>query len=66
MHDDDALIRVERGCPDREELAAVSAVLLSRVRAGADSATVVGEERSAARWSRPDRRTAFRSPHSWQ
>ncbi|MET7760941.1 acyl-CoA carboxylase subunit epsilon [Streptomyces sp. NPDC005393] len=63
------LVRVEKGHADAEELAAVTAVLLARaaVTAGHHRAGgAVRSRRSAARWRRLERQSAFRAPHSWQ
>ena len=56
------LLRVERGRPTDEELAVLTAVLLSR--AAADAAAEPGP--APARWLRLERGAAFRVPHSWQ
>ncbi|QKV92379.1 acyl-CoA carboxylase subunit epsilon [Streptomyces sp. NA02950] len=63
------LVRVEKGHADAEELAAVTAVLLARAAATAGhrrTGASVRPRRSAARWRRLERQSAFRAPHSWQ
>ncbi|MFD3976275.1 acyl-CoA carboxylase epsilon subunit [Streptomyces cyaneofuscatus] len=61
------LIQVVRGVPDATDLAALTAVLLARVRpAGAGHGDPRGRTRSVARWSRPDRRAPFAGPRTWQ
>ncbi|MFJ9568717.1 acyl-CoA carboxylase subunit epsilon [Streptomyces bacillaris] len=61
------LFRVERGDPDAEELAALTAVLLSRAAAaGADPDDGPPRHRAAARWRRPERATAYGAPRSWR
>ncbi|MFJ2513176.1 acyl-CoA carboxylase epsilon subunit [Streptomyces griseoviridis] len=62
------LIRVDRGRPTAEELAAVVTVLLARAAAaGAAGALADGRPaRSAPRWRRPDRGHGYRTAHSWQ
>ncbi|WP_431776969.1 acyl-CoA carboxylase subunit epsilon [Streptomyces cucumeris] len=63
------LVRVEKGHADAEELAAVTAVLLARAAATAGHHRTGGSvrpRRSAARWRRLERQSAFRAPHSWQ
>ncbi|WP_329014897.1 acyl-CoA carboxylase subunit epsilon [Streptomyces sp. NBC_00690] len=57
-------INVIRGHPCPEELAAVTAVLLSR--SVALSTHAVGCSRSTAEWRRLERRSGFCPPHSWQ
>ncbi|MFD9393525.1 acyl-CoA carboxylase subunit epsilon [Streptomyces sp. NPDC060000] len=58
------LVRVHRGRPTAEELAAVIAVLLAR----ADAAGPLEHAplRSAPRWRRHDRGLGYRTAHSWQ
>ncbi|MBL1101477.1 acyl-CoA carboxylase subunit epsilon [Streptomyces coffeae] len=63
------LVRVEKGHADAEELAAVTAVLLARAAATAGhhrTGASARPRRSAARWRRLERQSAFRAPHSWQ
>jgi Acyl-CoA carboxylase epsilon subunit len=60
------LIRVLRGDPDNEQLAAVTVVLLTRMSAGAaEPDQAVYHRRQLAHWRRPERVTGFRGPHSW-
>ncbi|MGW1884452.1 acyl-CoA carboxylase subunit epsilon [Streptomyces sp. NPDC001970] len=61
------LVRVERGNPDAEELAALTAVLLTRVAAvGAEPDDVSRRGRASTRWRRPERARGFRGPRTWQ
>ncbi|MFB4424421.1 acyl-CoA carboxylase subunit epsilon [Streptomyces sp. QL37] len=60
------LLRVERGHPDAEELAALTAVLLVRTAAVRDTATVHGPSPAGARWRRPERTPAFANPRAWR
>ncbi|WP_327364913.1 acyl-CoA carboxylase subunit epsilon [Streptomyces sp. NBC_01296] len=59
------LLRVEKGNPEAEELAAITAVLLARTapQPGAPAARSAG---STAGRRRPQPMPAFRAPHSWQ
>ncbi|UUU30229.1 acyl-CoA carboxylase subunit epsilon [Streptomyces sp. CA-210063] len=59
------LLRVERGRPGEEDLAAVAVTLLS-LYAGRRQQQAGAEARSVARWQRLDRTPAYRAPHSWQ
>ncbi|EFE72610.1 MULTISPECIES: acyl-CoA carboxylase subunit epsilon [Streptomyces] len=58
------LLRVERGAPDDDELAAVTVALLSAL-AARDEADAT-EDRELASWQRPERTVAYRVPHSWK
>ncbi|MEV1012098.1 acyl-CoA carboxylase subunit epsilon [Streptomyces sp. NPDC049881] len=61
---DPRLVRVEKGQASAEELAAVTALLMSRAaRVPAGPAAPV---RSSAGWRRLERSGGFRAPHSWQ
>ncbi|MFH9065398.1 acyl-CoA carboxylase subunit epsilon [Streptomyces coeruleorubidus] len=61
------LIRVERGDPADEELAALTAVLLSCVAAaGAEPDDTSRRERAVARWRRPERAGAFAGARTWR
>ncbi|MEV0278715.1 acyl-CoA carboxylase subunit epsilon [Streptomyces sp. NPDC050610] len=63
----DAVVRVEKGQADAEELAAVTAVLLARAAATQDRATNLPRpRRTTAGWRRLERTPGFRAPHSWQ
>ncbi|EWC62987.1 hypothetical protein UO65_1697 [Actinokineospora spheciospongiae] len=57
------LLRVVRGHPDPEELAALTAVL---VAAAAATTPEPPPPAPAPRWARPDRATGFRGPRSWR
>lgn len=58
-------VRVEKGRPTEEELAALIAVLLSR-----SARTQASEEEDAvpgpARWRRPEHASGHRTPRSWR
>ncbi|MFJ2588789.1 acyl-CoA carboxylase subunit epsilon [Streptomyces sp. NPDC087538] len=61
----ESVLRVEKGLADREELAAITAVLLAR--AAAQPATPPAHRgRNTAGWRRLERTPGFRAPHSWQ
>ncbi|MER5396109.1 acyl-CoA carboxylase subunit epsilon [Streptomyces sp. NPDC002599] len=61
------LIRVDRGNPTAEELAAVVTVLLARAAAGSDEDTAGGHlVRPSPRWRRFGRGHGYRTAHSWQ
>jgi len=60
----DALVRVERGEADAEEVAAVTAVLLAR--AAATSHRTPKPRRTTATWRRLERAPGFHAPHSWK
>ncbi|MDJ0341663.1 acyl-CoA carboxylase epsilon subunit [Streptomyces sp. H10-C2] len=62
----DAVVRVEKGHADAEELAALTAVLLARAAANGRVAAEYTEPRSTAGWRRLERQSGFRSAHSWQ
>ena len=59
------LLRVERGNPSPEELAALIAVLLART-GGAAEPTVPVEPVPTARWRRPERIYLFDAPRVWR
>ncbi|MER7762153.1 acyl-CoA carboxylase epsilon subunit [Streptomyces sp. NPDC097619] len=61
----DALLRVEKGHAEPEELAALTAILLARAAAG-PAAPEARSARSQAGWRRLERTPGFRAPHSWQ
>ncbi|WP_410537964.1 acyl-CoA carboxylase subunit epsilon [Streptomyces sp. KL2] len=62
-----ALLRVTRGNPGAEELAALTAVLLSRTAAaGAEPDDVSRSRRAVARWSRPEREPGFEGARTWR
>ncbi|MBZ3906398.1 acyl-CoA carboxylase subunit epsilon [Streptomyces scabiei] len=61
------LIRVDRGNPTAEELAAVVTVLFARAAAGSDDDTAGGHlVRPSPRWRRFGRGHGYRTAHSWQ
>ncbi|MFD3515320.1 acyl-CoA carboxylase subunit epsilon [Streptomyces sp. NPDC058657] len=61
------LFRVERGDPDAEELAVLTAVLLSRAAAaGAEPDGPSPRHRVTAGWRRPERTAAFGVPCGWR
>ncbi|MFF8957350.1 acyl-CoA carboxylase subunit epsilon [Streptomyces sp. NPDC014894] len=59
---DASVLRVDRGSPSPEELAAVTAVLMARL-------TIAGPppppHRRAAPWRRPERANVFDGPRTW-
>ncbi|WP_030948364.1 acyl-CoA carboxylase subunit epsilon [Streptomyces sp. NRRL S-646] len=57
------LIRIESGNPGEEELVALTAVLLARTGEPPD---VDADDLPAVQWQRPERRTPYQSPISWQ
>lgn len=61
-------LRVIHGDPTSEELAALIAVLAARTAAqrAATPRFAHGNRRQQARWRRPDRVAAYRSPVSWR
>lgn len=62
---DQHILRVRRGNPRPEELAALTAALLTRLAvAGPDSGPV--RRRSPAGWRRPERAAMFDGPRSWR
>jgi hypothetical protein len=64
------VVRVARGNPDAEELAVLTAVLMSTLPGRRERlsgmAAAAGRESFAAQWWRWDRVAAYRPPHSWQ
>jgi hypothetical protein len=61
------LFRIEKGSPRPEELAALTAVLLSRTAAvGAEPDDLSRRHRAVARWLRPERARSFDGPRSWR
>ncbi|MGW7071673.1 acyl-CoA carboxylase subunit epsilon [Streptomyces sp. NPDC054855] len=60
------LICVEKGSPTPEELAALTAVLLSRQAPDATPDDISCHHRATARWSRPDRTPRSPGPRSWR
>ncbi|MEU8592066.1 acyl-CoA carboxylase subunit epsilon [Streptomyces sp. NPDC048664] len=60
-------LRVERGCPTPEELAALTAVLLTRTAAaGALPDDLARRQQAIALWKRPERTSVFEGPRSWR
>lgn len=67
--DTDPLLRVLKGSPTPEELAALTALLLARTTAPDDDTGAEGPEGpgpAAAGWRRPERRSGFPDPRTWQ
>ncbi|MBB1254593.1 acyl-CoA carboxylase subunit epsilon [Streptomyces alkaliterrae] len=63
----DRLFRISKGSPDPAELAALTAVLLSRTAAaGAEPDDLSRRQRAVARWRRPERARGFDGPRSWR
>ncbi|MFE6984861.1 acyl-CoA carboxylase epsilon subunit [Streptomyces griseus] len=58
-------IRVEKGTPSAEELAALAAVLLART-GPADGDPKPHQHRTTARWRRPERSHRSPGPRSWR
>ncbi|MFH8570252.1 acyl-CoA carboxylase subunit epsilon [Streptomyces sp. NPDC017993] len=63
---DTSLLRVEKGSPSPEELAAITAVLLVRSAAGAEPDDDSRRERAVATWRRPERAPGFHGPRTWR
>ncbi|MGW3991796.1 acyl-CoA carboxylase epsilon subunit [Streptomyces sp. NPDC004830] len=61
-HDD--FLRIEKGCAEPEELAALTAVLLAHAAAGRTHPRPT--RTPTARWQRPLHQPYYRAPHSWQ
>ncbi|GAA5002512.1 acyl-CoA carboxylase subunit epsilon [Kitasatospora paranensis] len=61
----ESLVRIVRGSLTDEELAALTAVLLSRA-AAAQQARAARSVEPIASWQRLERRPAYYSPVSWQ
>jgi hypothetical protein len=57
-------LRVEKGSPSGEELAALTVVLLAR--AAAAEPDLPRHRRTAAHWRRPERGPGFESPRAWR
>ncbi len=64
----DAVLRVVRGSPSPEELAAVTALLVARLAAPDDDTGTgtAGTEPAVAGWRRPERRPPFVGPRTWR
>ncbi|MGW1838777.1 acyl-CoA carboxylase subunit epsilon [Streptomyces sp. NPDC002067] len=64
---DPVLLRVEKGSPNEEELAALTAVLIARAGAGdATAGDGCRTEWSGPSWHRPERMTVFVNPRAWR
>ncbi|MEN8655961.1 acyl-CoA carboxylase epsilon subunit [Streptomyces sp. 21So2-11] len=63
--DSERFLRVEKGAPDAEELAALTAVLLARAAGVSRDASAPGR-RATAGWRRLERRARFAGPRTWQ
>ncbi|WP_156727224.1 acyl-CoA carboxylase subunit epsilon [Streptomyces apocyni] len=64
---DTHLIRVVKGDPSAAELAALTAVLLSRAaQTGAEPDDVSRGQRAVARWRRPERTRGYTGPRTWR
>lgn len=59
------LIRIERGEPTDEELAALTTVLTARIRVVVDAARPSPPGNRLTRWRRPERRTGYLGPDRW-
>ncbi len=59
------LLRIVRGDPTEEEIAAVTVAVLAALR-GAEPAEATPPAPNPAAWLRPERTVAFRPGHSWQ
>jgi len=60
-------LRVEKGSPSGEELAALTVVLLARAAGAGPAAAPAGPHRAPlARWRRPERGPGFESPRAWR
>lgn len=61
---DPTVLRVAKGSPSTEELAALTVALLVLAAAPGDAAG--GERPATARWRRPERVGGFEGPRTWQ
>lgn len=59
------VLRVVKGSPTPEELAAVTALLLARTAASGDETGAEGPGPATAGWRRHERRPAFLDPRTW-
>ena len=60
------ILRVEKGNPDGDELAALTVVLLARLAASAAADTEAYGRLSRAGWRRPERAPGFQGPRTWR
>ncbi len=68
VSDTDPVLRVVKGSPSPEELAAVTALLLARMAAPGDGTGAEGPDGSepdTAGWRRPGHRPGFLGPRTW-
>ncbi|MEU9419378.1 acyl-CoA carboxylase epsilon subunit [Streptomyces sp. NPDC051000] len=64
---DEHLLRIVRGNPSPEELAALTAILLARAAgAGAEPDDLARRQQVVALWRRPDRVSGFDGPRTWR
>ncbi|MFF3429876.1 acyl-CoA carboxylase epsilon subunit [Streptomyces sp. NPDC002602] len=64
---DEHLLRIVRGNPSPEELAALTAILLARAAgAGVEPDDVARRQQVVALWRRPDRVAGFDGPRTWR
>ncbi|MFE2286512.1 acyl-CoA carboxylase epsilon subunit [Streptomyces sp. NPDC059443] len=65
--DPEYLLRVVRGNPSPEELAALTAILLARAAgSGAVPDDLARRQQVVALWRRPDRVVGFDGPRTWR
>jgi hypothetical protein len=60
---DPTVLRVAKGSPSTEELAALTVALLVLA---ASPGTAAGEQPAVARWHRPERVGGFEGPRTWR
>ncbi|MEU2249791.1 acyl-CoA carboxylase subunit epsilon [Streptomyces sp. NPDC019224] len=60
------LIRVEKGAPTPEELAAITVALIATRGSGQENDVALGPDHPLAAWRRPDRMSGHRDARSWQ
>ncbi|ULR51536.1 acyl-CoA carboxylase subunit epsilon [Streptomyces deccanensis] len=63
-----SVLRVEKGSPSPEELAAITAVLLARTTTttGPYDTSRRPRPRPRATWTRPERTPGFQGPRTWR
>ncbi|MEU4273228.1 acyl-CoA carboxylase epsilon subunit [Streptomyces sp. NPDC026092] len=59
------LLRVVKGSPSAEELAVLTALLLTRMASPGEDTGPAGPGPTTAGWSRPERRSGFPDPRTW-